>query len=94
MVSVEEAVVEEEEWEEEEEEEEEVCLVWVILQQPLSQIVLLLVIMFNVFLVHMLVHQLVLALTSTPCLGAFREVRVYASITSGNADIVQTLSMT
>jgi len=90
MVSVAEAVV----VEEEEGEVEEVCFVWAYHHKPLSQIALLLVIMYNVYLVHMLVHQLLLALTSTPGQCAFRVVFLCASITSGDADIVLTLSVT
>ena len=97
MVSVAEAAGEEVR---EDQEEDQVCLVWEILHKPLSQIALLLVIMFNVYLVHMLVLQLLLALTSTPTLGASRVVKLFVlqalliPITSGNADIVLALSMT
>jgi hypothetical protein len=50
--------------------------------------------MFNAYLVHSLVHQLALAVTSTPCLDASLEEVVSAQITSGNVDIVLVLSTT
>ena len=81
-------------WEVEEEEEEGTCLVWEIPHKPLSQIALLLVIMFNVYLVHMLVHQLVLAITLTPCQGAFLVAVVSALTTNGNVDIVLAVLLT
>ena len=86
MAVVEEVIWEEVIW-------EEVCLVWEIPHKPLSQIALLLVIMFNVYLVHMLVHQLALAITLTPCQGALLVVILCALITSGIADFVLTVSM-